>query len=84
MFASMKEYDKIPSRFGRRVRQLRVEQSLSQEQLAAMCGLDRTYISSIERGQRNVSLKNIAAIARALDISLSELFEGIVIDGSAE
>ncbi len=49
-----------------------------------MCGLDRTYISSIERGQRNVSLKNIAAIARALDISLSELFEGIVIDGSAE
>ncbi len=80
MFANMKEYDKVPSKFGRRVRQLRIELSLSQEQFAALCNLDRTYISSIERGQRNVSLKNIAAIAKALDVSLSDLFEGIVID----
>lgn len=84
MFASMKEYDKVSSKFGRRVRQLRVELSLSQEQFAALCNLDRTYISSIERGRRNVSLKNIAAIARALDVSLSDLFEGIVIDDNNE
>lgn len=66
--------------FGQRVRDLRVSMQLSQEQLAALCDLDRTYISSIERGQRNVSLKNIASIAQALNVSLSEFFEDMVVD----
>lgn len=76
----MNEYNSIPAMFGRRVRHLRVAMELSQEQLAALCDLDRTYISSIERGQRNVSLKNIATLAQALNVSLSEFFEDMVID----
>lgn len=66
--------------FGQRIRDLRVSMGLSQEQLAALCDLDRTYISSIERGQRNVSLKNIATLAQALNVSLSELFENVTVN----
>lgn len=51
---------------GRNVRQLRRSAGLSQEELAARAGLHRTYISSVERGQRNVSVENIFALARAL------------------
>lgn len=80
----MQSYDEIPIAFGRRVRQLRLDMDISQEELAARCHLDRTYISSVERGQRNVSLKNIAAIASALNISLSKLFEGLELNGSSE
>jgi len=65
----------ILTEFGDRVRQLRKQLGLSQEQLGEACDLDRTYISGIERGIRNVSLKNIAAISDALDVSLHELFE---------
>jgi transcriptional regulator with XRE-family HTH domain len=65
------------TRFGRRVRALRTARGQSQETFAEACGIDRTYISGIERGKRNVGLKNIAVIAQALGISLSELFEGV-------
>jgi transcriptional regulator with XRE-family HTH domain len=47
---------------------------ISQEELADSCGLDRTYIGGVERGERNVSLLNIHKIALALRLSLSELF----------
>ena len=63
--------------FGQRVRSLRQERGLSQEGFADLCSLDRTYISGIERGKRNVSLQNIQEIALALNVSLSELFLGI-------
>lgn len=66
--------------FGQRIRHLRRANALSQEDLAALCHLDRTYISSLERGQRNVGLKNVAALAKALDVSLTQLFEGIAND----
>jgi transcriptional regulator with XRE-family HTH domain len=59
------------------VRHLREEADLSQEEFAARCDLDRTYISGIERGKRNVALRNIEAIAIALGISLSELLKGV-------
>jgi transcriptional regulator with XRE-family HTH domain len=49
----------------------------SQEEFAEYCGLDRTYIGGIERGERNISLVNIEKLARALHISLSELFRSI-------
>jgi transcriptional regulator with XRE-family HTH domain len=65
------------TRFGRRVRALRLARGQSQEAFADVCGIDRTYISGIERGKRNVGLKNIAIIAQALGITLSELFEGV-------
>ena len=50
----------------RNVRRLRASTGMSQEELAARAGLHRTYISSVERGQRNVSIENIFALARAL------------------
>ncbi len=55
----------IVERFGSRVRNRRLAMGLSQEAFAAKCGLDRTYISGIERGKRNVSLRNIEVIAKA-------------------
>ena len=63
--------------FGTRVRELRKEQGLSQEAFADRCGLDRTYIGGIERGERNVALKNIAVIARALSMTISQLTKGL-------
>ncbi len=60
-------------RFGKRLREKRTELGLSQEAFADKCGLDRTYISGIERGKRNVSLLNIGTIANALGTSVSEL-----------
>lgn len=70
--------------FGQRVRELRLSQGLSQEKLGQICGLDRTYISSVERGHRNVSIENISAIAQALDINLTQLFRGLSIDGNKD
>ena len=73
----MKGSTDILARLGRRVRELRYTRRLSQEEFAAECGLDRTYISGIERGRRNVSLRNIEVIAKAFGISLSELFRAL-------
>jgi len=64
----------LEKQFGQRVRKLRLETSLSQEELAFKAGMHRTYLGSIERGERNPSLRNIAAIAKALGITLSQLF----------
>ncbi len=61
--------------FGQRVRVLRVTRGLSQEQLAELAGLHRTYISSLERGQRNVGIDNVRALAVALGVEPSKLFE---------
>ena len=60
--------------FGLRLKNLRLERGLSQEQLGMIAELDRTYISGIERGVRNVSLTNIFRIAQALNVPASELF----------
>lgn len=67
----------IIGRFGKRVQELRKSKGLSQEAFAALCGLDRTYVSGIERGRRNLSLRNVEVIAKALEVSLSELMEGL-------
>ena len=67
----------ILMRFGEAVRKLRQSKQISQEEFADVCGLHRTYISDIELGKRNVSLENIEKIAVALDISISQLFEGV-------
>ena len=50
---------------------------MSQEAFADLCGLDRTYVGGIERGERNVALVNIEKIARALKLSLAELMRGV-------
>jgi len=62
---------------GLNVRRLREAANYSQERLAELCGLHRTYIGAVERGERNVSLDNIVRIARALDVEPSELLRGI-------
>lgn len=59
--------------FGQRLREKRTESGLTQEELAGQAGLDRTYVSSCERGKRNVSLENIYKISLALNISPKEL-----------
>lgn len=67
----------IQAQFGKRVRQLRKQKKFSQEELAQKAGLHRTYISDIERGNRNVSLENIKKIADALDVQLNYLLKEI-------
>jgi|SRR5579859_5196108 len=61
--------------FGTALKQWRAKAGISQEELAFRAGLHRTYVSSVERGARNVSLQTIARLARALNISLAEMFE---------
>lgn len=61
--------------FGRRVRRIREQRGFSQEHLAEMAGIHRTYMSSVERGQRNIGLDNIAALADALGVSPALFFE---------
>lgn len=62
------------SKLGLNIKKLRHEQNISQEALAEKCGLHRTYLSGIERGERNPSLINLVKIASSLNVSLSELF----------
>jgi transcriptional regulator with XRE-family HTH domain len=59
--------------FGDRVRELRASTGLSQEALADVAGLHRTYVGSVERGERNISLDNIYALAAALGVPASSL-----------
>ena len=67
----------ILKRFGRRVREIRTDQGYSQETFAAQCGLDRTYMGGIERGERNVALRNIEVIALSLGVTVAELMDGV-------
>ena len=67
----------ITKKFGKQVKKLRLEKGLSQEALAHQADLDRTYIPSIEKGERNVSIIVIEKIAKALKIKIVDLFNGI-------
>jgi transcriptional regulator with XRE-family HTH domain len=60
--------------FGCRLKELRVSRGLSQQKLGALASLDRSYLGGVERGERNVSLDNIAIIATALGVSVVALF----------
>nr|WP_208615276.1 helix-turn-helix transcriptional regulator [Xenorhabdus kozodoii] len=71
----MKKSNNIRSLFGQRIRYLRREAGMSQEAFADKCGLDRTYVSGIERGVRNPTLEIIYVIANGLQIELNELFD---------
>ncbi len=63
--------------FGQTVRKIRVTRNISQEKFADLCDLHRTYISDVELGKRNISLENIERMAKALGISLTELFREV-------
>lgn len=73
----------LPGYFGDIVRNRRNHLGVSQEELAERAGLHRTYIADIERGVRNPSLRTIDKVARALDVSISELFSAEAHDSQA-
>ena len=62
---------------GQRIREIRKEKGYSQEELASRADLDRTYMTSVECGRRNISVVNLHKIAKALGVTLEELFRGI-------
>ena len=66
---------KILVKFGENVREIRKEQGLSQEQLSFKADLHITYIGMIERAEKNITLSNIAKIAKALEVEMTELFK---------
>ena len=65
----------IKSKLGQKIKELRIKAGYSQEELASLSKLHRTYISDIERGERNVSVENIEKIAKALKIEPNELLK---------
>lgn len=70
----MSKSNPLRKSFGAKIRALRTVLGVSQEELGFRTGLDRTYISGIERGERNPSLDNIGKLAKALQVSLQDLF----------
>jgi len=68
----MKDIRKL---YGERLKAFRKKKGLSQEDLGFKSSLHRTYISEVERGHRNISIVNIAKIAKALDLSIKEFFD---------
>jgi len=71
-----KQMKDIREIFGDRMKEIRLGKGVSQEALAAAADLHRTYVSSVERGERNVSIVNIARLAEALDVPIREFFPG--------
>ena len=64
----------IEERFGMRIRELRKHQQISQEELAFRCNLSKNYVSDVERGTRNITLRVVEKFAKGLNVSLTELF----------
>jgi transcriptional regulator with XRE-family HTH domain len=67
----------VRNKFGKKIRDLRRSKGWSQEELADKVGLHRTYIGAIERGEQNVSIDNIAKLAKTFNVSLEALFRAI-------
>lgn len=67
----------IKSKVGKRIKEIREKAEMSQKDLAYSSDLDRSYIASVESGQRNISIVNLEKIANSLGVSLSELLKGI-------
>lgn len=67
----------ITEEVGKRIRELRLQYGLSQEKLALKAELDRTYLAGAELGKRNISLKSLEKITKALEVSFEEFFKGI-------
>jgi transcriptional regulator with XRE-family HTH domain len=64
-------------KFGKKVREVRVKRGLSQEALADIANVHRTYIGMVERAEKNITLLNIQKLSKALKIDIKELFDGI-------
>lgn len=75
LFVELRMKDSKLEDFGLRVRSIRKEQGLSQEQMAEKAGLDRSYMGHIERGEKNITLLKIYQIKEALQVSFAELLD---------
>ena len=65
----------VQKEFGNRLREIRQEQLLTQEELAHMAGLNRTYIGDIERGEKNITLVSMSRLAKALGVKIRDFFD---------
>lgn len=72
----------IKINLGKRVKDLRLYNGYSQEAFSHECGLDRTYIASVENGKRNISIENVAKIATAFNLSVKEFFNSELFGGN--
>ena len=73
----MPKRDRILTSFGRNVARRRADRGFSQDKLAELAELDRTYLSGIERGVRNPGIKAVLKLCRALGVGVDELCEGV-------
>ena len=71
------DMENLKVKIGQRIKEMRIKKGLSQEKLALLSDLDRTYIPSIENGKRNISITVLEKLSNALDISVSELTKGL-------
>ena len=67
----------ITKKLGKRIKEIRVSKSISQEKFALLINMDRTYYASVENGNRNISIINIEKISNGFGITLEELFKGL-------
>jgi transcriptional regulator with XRE-family HTH domain len=72
----------LPKILGGRIRKSRLAKGYSQESFADHCGLHRTYMGGIERGERNLTIQTLHTVAKGLDISLSELLVDIEVEAA--
>ena len=71
------EFEILPQRLGNRVRLLRAQRQWSQEVLAELAGLHRNYLGHVERGELNVSFRNVYKLATAFEMSISQFLDGV-------
>jgi len=71
----------IKSKIGKRIKELRLTAGYTQESFSLICALDRTYITSVENGKRNISIQNIEKISNALGLSLKVFFDSETFNG---
>jgi len=67
----------IEKRFGERVRRLRLKNGWTQDEFADISGFHRAYIGTVERGETNISIRNVQILAKALKVRMTELFRGL-------
>ncbi len=67
----------IQEKFGSRIRELRKKKKWTQEELAHQAGIDRTYMTDVENGKRNIGIQNIEKLLNALEVSFAEFFKGM-------